>query len=344
MKKRDARKLSSEAQQELRYRAVNMKLSGLTYKEISKHLSVSVSALQNWMELYNEGGLDNLTLRRRGRPKGAHRRLSRRQEQAIQNLITDKTPEQLKLQFALWTRSVIGELIEQRYGIRLPIRTLGEYLKRWGFTPQRPKRKAYEQQPEEIQRWLEKTYPSIEKQAFREKAEILWGDETGVSNQSHFGRGYAPKGQTPVARGLAKRVTTSMISAVSNKGTLRFMVYKGSLKTDTLLKFLKRLIKGSKKKIFLILDNLRVHKAVKVKQWVKEYADQIELFFLPPYSPELNPDEYLNNTVKGQLRNKPPAESRHGLEKSLRKCMRSNQHRPEFIKNLFKQKNVLYAA
>ncbi len=344
MKKRDARKLSSEAQQELRHRAVAMKLDGHTYQSISRDLQVSITAIQNWMKLYREGGWGNLVLLRRGRPKGSNRTLTKRQETAIQKTIIDKTPDQLKMPFALWNRPAIRELIEKRYGVLLPIRTLGEYLKRWGFTPQRPKRCAYEQQPEAVQQWLDTTYPAIKKRAKREKAEILWGDETGFSNQSAVGRGYAPKGVTPVARGLAQRITTSMISTVNNRGTLRFMVYKGSLKTDTFLTFLKRLIKGAKTKIFLVVDNLRVHKAVRVKRWVSENAERIELFYLPSYSPELNPDEYLNNTVKSQMRNKPPAASRGELEGRLRSCMRSNQQRPVLVRSLFKQKQVRYAA
>lgn len=345
MKNRDARKLPQEAIQELRHRAVKMKLDGLTYTQVSQHLQVSVSAIRNWMGLYHEGGRGNLKMLRRGRPVGSNRTLSKQQERTIMKLITDKTPEQLKLPFALWSRPVIRLMIEERYGILLPVRTLGEYLKRWGFTPQRPKRRAYEQQPREVQKWLDRTYPGIEKRAKHEKAEILWGDETGFSNQSNVGRGFAPKGNTPTARGLAKRITVSMISAVSNKGALRFMVYKGGLKTNTFIKFMKRLLKGSKrKKIFLVLDNLRVHKAVKVQEWVRKHADEIELFFLPSYSPELNPDEYLNNTIKSQLRNKSPAATRIELEKNLRNRMKSNQRRPLLVQSLFQKDSVKYAA
>ena len=230
MQTRDARKLPPDAIQELRYRAVKMKLDGLTYKQVSEHLQVSVAAIRNWMGLYRDGGWDNLKMLRRGRPFGSNRTLSQKQEIAIKKLIIDKTPEQLKMPFALWSRPAIRQMIEDRYGVLLPVRTLGGYLKRWGFTPQRPKRRAYEQQPEAVQNWLDTTYPEIEKRAKLEKASILWGDETGFSNQSHVGRGYAPKGNTPVARGQAKRVTTSMISAVSNKGALRFIDLQGQFK------------------------------------------------------------------------------------------------------------------
>jgi len=344
MKRRDARKLPTEAQQELRRVAVEMKRNGKTYIEIAETLDVSITALQNWMRLYREGGLENLTPLRRGRPAGSNRKLTPREEKAIQKVIIDKTPEQLKMPFALWSRPAIREMIEKRHGVLLPVRTLGKYLKRWGFTPQRPKRRAYEQQPEAVQEWLDTTYPAIEKRAKRENAEILWGDETGFSNQSAVGRGYAPKGVTPVARGVANRATTSMISAMSNKGVLRFMVYQGSLKTETFLTFLKRLLKGAKKKIFLVVDNLRVHKAVRVKSWVSENAEKIELFYLPPYSPELNPDEYLNNTVKSQLRNAPAATTSEAMQERVRSRMKSNQRRASLIRSLFQHPNVKYAA
>lgn len=342
--KRDARSLSTEAQHELRIRAVKMKLSGMTYKEVSGHLDIATSSIQNWMTLYHEGGFQNLKPLKRGRKKGEQRTLSAKQEKAIQKHIAEKTPEQLKMDFALWTRPVIREFIRQRYGIELPVRTLGEYLKRWGYTPQRPKRRAYEQQPEEVKEWLDVEYPKIEKRAKREDAEILWSDETGFSNQDNRARGYAPKGKTPVARGMAKKVTISMISAVSNRGALRFMMYKGALNTEKFLEFLKRLIKGARRKIFLIVDNLRVHKAKRVRQWLEKVAGQIELFFIPPYSPELNPDEYLNQTVKAQIANKPPAESTKDLGERVRSKMRSNQRKPELVKSLFAHPAVRYAA
>ena len=211
MMNRDARKLSSDAQRELRSRGVMMLQAGKTYREVAALLDVSTTALQNWMSLFREGGMDALCPKRRGRAHGAKRRLKARQEQVIQRQIADKDPEQLKLPFVLWTRPAVGELIWKRYGVRLPVRTLGEYLKRWGYTPQRPKKRADEQQPEEVQRWLNVEYPAIERRAKQEGALILWGDETGVSNQDQRGRGYAPRGQTPVVRGMAQKIRVNMV-------------------------------------------------------------------------------------------------------------------------------------
>lgn len=285
-----------------------------------------------------------MDLQRRGRPVGTCRRLSKQQEKFVIKAIADKFPEQLKLPFALWTGPVIKRFIDERFGIVLSIRTVRHYMKAWGFTPQRPKKMAYERQPAKVREWMEETYPAIAKRAKAENADILWGDETGISNQDHRGRGYAPVGETPVVRGLARRVTTSMISAIGNRGDVRFMIYKGALKTDTFIRFLGRLIRSAKRKVFLIVDNLRVHKAAKVVEWTKARSRQIELFYMPPYSPELNPDEYLNNTVKAQLRNKPVASSHDDLACQLSTTMRSNQRKPALIQSLFKHPSVAYAA
>jgi len=302
-----------------------MRLDGYTIGAIADALDVGTTSVKNWKKLYDEGGWTNLKPLKRGRAKDSGKRLNPKQEKKIQKLIRDKNPEQLKLDFALWTRPAIRDLVSREFGVDLPVRTLGDYLKRWGFTPQRPLKKSYEQQPERVRQWLDVEYPAIAKRSKRENAEILWSDETGLSNQDHRGRGYAPKGQTPTVTSEVKRVTTSMISAVSNKGSLRFMVYKGSLKTDTFIEFLKRLVKSAEKK------------------WV-EKSGKIELFFIPPYSPELNPDEYLNQTLKAQIRNKPAAKDGKSLQQRVRKQMRSNQKRPALVKSLFRHKHVKYAA
>jgi transposase len=344
MKTRDARKLGQDAQQELRCRAVALKKQGETHDDIAVILEVSRGAVRKWWGIYSKGGKQALRLGRRGRPKGTCRILTPEQERCVKRMIIDKTPEQLKMPFALWTRQAVQELLSCRYRVKMPIRSVGNYLWRWGFTPQRPRKRAYEQQPAAIKQWLRQTYPNIEKRAKHEEAQILWCDQTGVSSEDHRGRGYSPKGYTPIAGTQAARFSVSMISALTNRGKLRFMVYRRGLKIATFIKFLQRLIRSVDSKVFLIVDNLQVHRAKKVSDWVKERSQQIELFFLPPYCPELNPDEYLNNTVKSQLRKQPAPRSQDQLQGSLRSCMRSNQRRPNLIRSLFKHPTVRYAA
>jgi transposase len=344
MKKRDARKLGSDAQQELRSRAIRLKKQGKTHDEIAAILEVSRGAVRKWWGLYCKGGTPALRLGRRGRAQGACRSLAPEQERSVRRMIVDKMPEQLKMPFALWTRQAVQELIERMHGVRMPVRSVGNYLLRWGFTPQRPCKRAYEQQPAAINKWLKETYPIIVKRAKQEGAQIHWCDQTGVSSEDHRGRGYSPIGHTPIAGTQAARFSISMISTVTNRGKLRFMVYRRGLKIATFIKFLRRLIQSANHKVFLVLDNLQVHRAKKVQAWAAKYKEHIALFFLPPYCPELNPDEYLNNTVKSQLRNKPAPRSQDQLQGRLSVCMKSNQHRPKLIRSLFEHPRVKYAA
>jgi len=320
-----------------------MKQQGKTHAEIAEALDIGHSTSRLYWKLFKAGGRNNLKLCQRGRPVGAKRTLSARQEKAIQTAITDKTPDQLKMPFALWTREAVGELILIRYGLKLPVRTLGEYLKRWGFTPQKPKRRDYSQQPEQVKQWLDHEYPDLEKRAKAEKADIYWGDETGVSNQDQTGRGYAPKGKTPVRKAFAKKVSSSMISAVNNKGHARFMLYRKGMTANLFINFLKRLVRSTPRKVFLIVDNLRAHKAQKVSRWLQEHKNEIEVHYLPAYSPDLNPDEYLNNTLKKQLANEPAISSIEEQQAQIRRQMRSNQKRPELIAALFHVASVRYA-
>ena len=268
------------------------------------------------------------------------------QELAIQRLICDKTPDQYKLTFALWTRQAVQELITIRLGISMPVRTVGEYLTRWGFTPQKPLKRAYEQRPAAVRQWLDTDYPAIAARAKQEQAEIHWGDETGLRNDSQHGRSYAPRGHTPVIRLSAKRASMNMISTVTNQGKVRFMIYSGTMNAQRLLQFFKQLIKAANKKIFLILDNLRVHHATLVKAWLtkKRHAQNLEVFFLPAYSPEMNPDEYLNCDVKAGVHAKPPVRDTATLKKTIRVHMRMLQHSPDRVSKYVHHPKIAYAA
>jgi len=294
MEKQDFRRLPKDARNALRYRAIQMLKRSMTQIKVADILGVRFSTVNRWNRLYRQKGLKGISERTRGRKEGMKRTLSKDQEKEIQRDIIDRHPEQLTLCFALWTRTAVQELIYKKYRIRMPIRTVGEYLKRWGFTPKRPVKLAYEQQPEQIREWLDGEYPRIRKQAKQDNAVIYWGDETGISTESYISRGYSPKGQPSVVKTTGRRFSISMVSAITNEGQVHYMIYKGSLVTDTFIEYLRRLIRTSDRKVYLILDNLRVHHAKKVQRWVKKHSDRIEIFFLPPYSPEYNPDEYLN--------------------------------------------------
>src|SRR3984957_18467138 len=235
------------------------------------------------------------------RPIGSGRLLTGEQEQRIQKTIETQCPEKLEIRSALWTRQAVQDLVEQQVGIRLPIRTVGEYLRRWGYTPQKPVRKAYKQDPEAVAEWLEKEYPEIERRATREDGEIHWGDEIGVRSTCQHSCGYARPGETPELIVPGNRFSVNMISTVTNQGKVRWMIYTGKMNAALFIVFLTRLIAGATKKVFLIVDHLSVHEAAVVDEWLADKADRIEVFYLPKYAPERNPDEYLNGDVKANI-------------------------------------------
>src|SRR4051812_46440915 len=218
------------------------------------------------------------------------------------------------------------------------------YLRAWGFTAQRPMRRATERQDEAVRAWLESTYPTIARKAKAQGHEIQWADETGLSNQANYGRSFAPKGQTPIIRRPARRFSQSMISSLTNQGKLRFMIYEGALNTAIFLNFLRRLMRETARKLFVIVDNLPVHRARRVTAWVHDHADRIELFYLPPYAPEHNPDEFLNNDLKQAMARRRTPTDKAALKSGLTSYMRSLQCCPAKVRAFFQASTVRYAA
>ena len=344
MEKIDLRKASKEEKEAIRIRAIRMYKKNIPQMQIALLLGTHRNSIGNWIISYNKKGNKGLKEVKRGRKTGDGKLLSTLQEKEIQNMIVDKMPDQLKLPYALWTRKAIVDLIKRTYKIKIAIRTMGDYLNAWGFTPQKPKKKAYEQNDTAVKEWLTKEYPLIVKKAKQEDAEIHWGDETGIRNTSQYGRSYAPKGKTPVKETLAKRLSLNMISTVTNQGKVRFMTYEGTMNSQRFIIFLKRLIKGSKRKLYLILDNLKVHHSKIVKAWEEKNKEQIELFYLPSYSPELNPDEYLNNDLKSGIGLKPTPKNHKQMKSNVKSHMIFLQKNPKRTARFFHHKSIKYAA
>lgn len=302
------------------------------------------STVSDWVKTYKNDGDKGLHDAKRGVRSEDKKLLDDRQESAIQEMILDTMPDQLKLPYALWTRKAVKELIKREFDIDIALTTTGYYLRSWGYSPQKPKKKAYEQNPKAVQKWLDQEYPDIKEKAKQENAEIHWGDETGARNNGQHGRSYAPKGRTPVKKSMSKRFSVNMISSVTNRGKVEFMIYSGSMNADKLITFLEQLIKSKNKKIYLVLDNLRVHHSKIVKQWAEENKDKIELFFLPSYSPEKNPDEYLNCDLKQGLSMKPSPRNQEKLSENLKNHMHMLQRNPQRVKKYFQHKDIQYAA
>ena len=340
----DARKLSKSALYELRRQVVRLHKAGHKVMQIVDLTGLSWQAVRKAIDSYEAEGVASLKPKDRGRSQGDGRSLSPGQEAHIRRLICEKRPEQLKMEFALWTRGAVMELITRECGISLKIRAVGNYLKRWGFTPQKPIRRAYEQSPQAVKAWLEATYPAIEAQAKAEGGEIHWGDETAVINTDVRGRSYAPKGETPVAYAPGSRAKLSMISTVTNQGKTRWMIIEENFGADRLIEFLEALIKDADRKIFLILDNLRAHHSKLVKAWLETRKDQIEIFYLPSYSPELNPDERLNASLKHAISTTVPVKTKAKLKAAAESHMNGLAKSPATVTAFFKDPRCRYAA
>jgi len=342
--KRDARKLNAETKYELRKQVIRLKEKGMKGQEISELVGLGIVQVSRIWQKYLTHGASSLKPKKQGRPTGSNRLLSETQENEVRKGITDKTPDQLHLPFALWTREGLQMYLYDKYGIRIALRTISEYLKRWGFTVQKPVKKAYAQEGSAVNRWLEKDYPKIHMRARKEKAEIYWGDETGIQNDANRERGFSPRGTPPTLLVDVKKVRLNMISAISNNGRIRFMLYGKTMTAKVLIGFMMRLVKDAGRKVFLILDNLRVHHSKAVKKWLSAHKGQIEVYHLPSYSPELNPDEYLNGALKETVHRGLRIRNHDGLMYKVRSFMRKLSRRPWAVMNFFRHPKVQYAA
>jgi transposase len=340
----DAKHLSPEGQFQIRKNIVRLKKQGKTPGEIVSLLDVSRRHIDSTIKKYRESGFAGIKLRRRGRRLGGNRRLMLEQEQGIRNTIIDKNPEQLRLKGCLWTRKNIAEYIERTCKLPMPLSTLGYYLSRWGFSVQRPVRRAYKHDERKVTDWVEREFPGIKERAKQENAEIFFGDETGIQNTANYAKGYAKIGQTPVVQTESRKMKINMLSAVSGRGKLRFMLYRDNMDADKLIDFLSRLARGNEKKVFLVLDNLRVHHSKKTMAWAKRNKAGLELFYLPPYAPELNPGEYLNSDLKRGVGNRAMPHSENELESNVRSHMKTVQVYKEKIKSFFRAPTTAYAA
>jgi transposase len=345
MEKEDARYQTLEQLHERRKQVVRLHKKGIKVMQIVAMTGLSHPAVRATLCLFTAGGWSAIRPALRGRNKGDGRVLSQAQEDAIQRMIIDKRPEQLKMDFSLWSRAAVGQLIEQEFGIKLQVRSIGKYLARWGFTPQKPIKKAYEQRPEAVQQWLQQEYPAIEQRARVEGAEIHWGDETALVNTDVRGRSYAPAGKTPVAMAVGgTRHKLSMIATVTKQGKARWMIIDEAFDAAKLIEFLQALIKDASKKVFLILDKLRVHHSKLVKAWASEHKDEIELFYLPSYSPELNPEERLNADLKQAMGKRVPIRTKAKLREAANEHMLMLENNPQRVMGFFQDRRVRYAA
>lgn len=339
--RQDARKLNHKTLEEMRIRAVKQVQSGVSPEDITRALGLSSPTIYNWLASYRTGGWQAL----KAKPiSGRPRKLDGKKLKWIYDTIVQKNPLQLRFEFALWTREMIQKIIRDKFGIRMGLSSVSRLLKQLGLSCQRPIFKAWQQNEQQVNNWLKKAFPKLKKRAKIEKADIYFADEAGVRSDYHSGTTWAPKGETPVVRATGARFSVNMISAVSPRGDFRFMVVEGSVGATVFVEFLKRLMTGSKKKIFLIVDGHPAHKAKKTKDFVASQKGNLELFYLPPYSPELNPDELAWNTLKNGIVGRSTVKSKQELKSKVVSGLRRIQKSPDMVKSFFRHEKTKYAA
>ena len=342
MRTNDARSLPPVAQEALRRRVVHAVREGMGQTEAARVFDVARGTVNRWCRVREAHGHHALRSMKRGRPFGS--RLAPLQAARTVRAILGNCPDQLRLPFALWTREAVQMLLQREFGLEVSVWTVGRYLSGWGLTPQKPRRRAFEQNSAEVQRWLKEEYPAIAREAKRLGAEIYWGDEMGLRSDHQTGRTYGRRGQTPVVPGTGQRFRCNMMSAITNRGKLLFMVFTHGLRAGVFLKFLKRLLRQVRRRVFLIVDRHPVHRAASVKAWLARHSHRIRLYFLPSYSPELNPDEVLNQDVKSNALGRRRPVDPFDLIADVRGYLRSTQRTPGVVCSYFNERHVRYAA
>lgn len=335
------RSVNQETRTYIKKQAVKLYNRGKKLDGIVEALNISYDAASRIISAFKKHGAIPKE-KTRGRKKGEKRKLSPKQEREIQRTIIDKHPDQVKLGFALWTRAAIQQLIRDKYSIEMPMRSISNYLDRWGLTCQRPSKRAYSQDDVARKDFMENEYPAIARRAKKEKAAIYWGDETGINNQEYYLRGFSPRGVTPVLEVCPKQERINMISAISSQGTCRFMCYEDSMTQQRFIDFMRRLVKDAKRKVFFIVDNLKVHHGKLVQEWLENHRGAIEVFYIPAYSPDLNPDEYLNNMLKQDVHSGVLPRTKEDIRTKTHSFMRNLQKDGQRIVNIFNHKKLRY--
>lgn len=341
MKKHDGRTLRHDVLTELRKRAVSRVQEGESPEAVIRAMGFCRASIYNWLAMYRAGGWDALDARKRG---GRPRKVSARMIAWVYRVVTSGDPRQYKFPFALWTRNAIATLLYRRYGVRLSANSVGRLLAHLGITPQKPLWRAYQQDPERVRQWIQTEYPAIARQAQQERAEIWFGDESGVRSDYHAGTTWAARGKTPVVRTTGARYRLNMLSAVNRRGKMRFMIEAKGLNADVMCRFLDRLMAGQKRRVFLILDGHPIHKSARLARKVTGFDGRLRLFLLPPYSPELNPDEGVWREVKGHRLGRAGIFGFADLKSKALGALRHLARRPDKVRALFRTHTTIYAA
>lgn len=339
MEKLDGRKLDSKTMEQIRTRAVRRVQEGESPETVIKALGFARTCIYNWLARYRAGGWHALRTRKQsGRPK----KLDCNQIAWIYRTIRDKNPQQLKFPFALWTRRLVVRLIKKRFGVKLSESSVGRLLRQLGFTCQKPLYRAYQQNPDLINEWKAKVFPEIKKRAKKEEAIIYFEDESGIRSDFHAGKTWALKGHTPIIEATGARFGLNMIAAVSGRGEMKFMIVQGTVSGDQICEFLKRLMHGHEKKVFLIWDGHPTHRSKKVTKKIKSFEGRLEVYTLPSYSPELNPSEQVWAHIKTHEVGRKTVFGPEQLKTVVIGALRRLQKLPDKVKSFFRHPDCSY--
>jgi transposase len=335
----DGRKLDHQTLEVLRMRAVDQVALGAHPEGVAVTLGFHKNTVYGWLAKMREGGKDALKAKEiPGRPP----KLDAQQISRLYALILGNDPRQLSFGFALWTRSMIAELIRREFGVTLSEVSVGRLLKTMGLSPQRPLHRAYQQDPEAVERWKSQEFPAIRKAAKKDGAIIYFGDEAGVRSDYHSGTTWAPVGRTPVVANTGARWSINMLSAVSAQGKLRFMVHDGKVDSTVFIDFCKRLLRDADAPVYLVVDGHPCHRSKATKQFVADTNGGLKLFALPGYSPELNPDEWVWKNVKHDRIGKIGVTSKDDLKTKATNALRRLQKLPHLVEGFFRDPNLAY--
>ncbi len=341
----DNRKLKVKEIEVLRKRAVEaVVIHGETQKRASQLFGFSPTSMCKYIAEHKRNGDSGLVYKKRGVKPGTHSKLTDEQLCALKSKIINNTPDELDMEHTLWTSKVVCEYVDKSFQVTYAERSMRDLMVRLGFSSQKPIARSYRRDPSKIAAWLEHDYPEIKALASKEGARIYWGDEMGINSTDNRGRMYSPRGETPVIINTGSRFRCNMLAAISPQGFMNWMVFSDNFTSKQFIVFLGRLVRQIKQKIFLILDNHKVHHSKRVQNYVNKHKDKIRLFFLPPYCPELNPEELVNQDVKANSSNFKTMRSMEDLTTNVRCYLTKIQFNESKIKNFFRKKEVIYAA
>jgi len=339
--KYDARKLSTEEQHLIRKLAVQRVFDGESAAEVTRSLRLGNKTIFTWLKVAREKGLAALVPKAR---TGRNRKLSSVEEQEVKGWIVGVDPRQYGFDFGLWTRQIVSDLIKEKFDIDMKLTSVGDLLHRLGLTPQKPLRRAYERDEKAVKKWIAETYPKVKKYAKKQGAEIFWLDEASIRSDDPLQRTWGEKGKTPVVKTSGQRQSINAISALSNKGGFWYHVYQGKFTADKCIGCFQRFLRNRTSPIILIVDGHPVHKSKKVMDYIESLEGRLEIVFLPPYAPDLNPDELVWNQMRNIGTSKKPLKKGESLMNRAILDLESIKRNKKLVRSFFKEKTVSFAA